>query len=158
MGQAAIHQNRDVNGLLDLIKKMMVHDTSRMYRAMLLIDIARLDFVAQGRHMPLHEYMSRFRTQLDVLKFMGGEICLHPGMVKDELEKLNAGANPSDAHQEAASHRARERFKAALFLAGSNQQRYGRLVQELANDYKKGRDMYPKSLTDAYELMLHDVR
>jgi hypothetical protein len=31
-------------------------------------------------------------------------------------------------------------------------------VQELANDFNKGRDSYPDSLTEAYELMLHDVR
>jgi hypothetical protein len=40
----------------------------------------------------------------------------------------------------------------------SNQVKYGQLVQELANDYNKGRDSYPLSLGAAYELMLHDVR
>jgi hypothetical protein len=28
----------------------------------------------------------------------------------------------------------------------------------LANDYNKGRDFYPSSFVEAYELMLHDVR
>jgi hypothetical protein len=39
----------------------------------------------------------------------------------------------------------------------SNQGRYGRLVQELANDFNMGRDSYPDTLTTAYELILHDV-
>jgi hypothetical protein len=40
----------------------------------------------------------------------------------------------------------------------SNQGKYGRLVEELANDFNKSRDSYPDTLTAAYELMLHDVR
>jgi hypothetical protein len=43
-------------------------------------------------------------------------------------------------------------------LVKSDQHRYGRLVQELANDFNKGLDSYPKTLTEAYELMLNDVR
>jgi hypothetical protein len=53
---------------------------------------------------------------------------------------------------------ARHRFEGALFLVKSNQGMYGGLVQELANDFNKGRDSYPDTLTAAYELMLHDVR
>jgi hypothetical protein len=40
----------------------------------------------------------------------------------------------------------------------SNQDKYGRLVEELANDFNKGRNSYPATLTAAYEMMLHDVR
>jgi hypothetical protein len=58
----------------------------------------------------------------------------------------------------AATNMARQRFEATLFLAKSYLVKYGRLVQELANNYNKGRDSYPETLTAAYELMLHDVR
>ena len=45
-----------------------------------------------------------------------------------------------------------------LLLRNSDQHRYGKLVQELANIFNKGWDCYPVSLTDPYELMLHDDR
>jgi hypothetical protein len=65
---------------------------------------------------------------------------------------------PDAIQTRAAVKAARRRFEGALFLAKSNVGKYGRLVQELATDFNKGRDSYPASLTAAYKLMLHDVR
>jgi hypothetical protein len=63
----------------------------------------------------------------------------------------------NDAEVATAIAAARHRFEGALFLMKSNQGRYGRLVQELANDFNMGRDSYPDTLTTAYELILHNV-
>jgi hypothetical protein len=54
--------------------------------------------------------------------------------------------------------KAKNRAKGILFLLRSDKHLYGKLVEELANDYNKGRDSYPSSVVEAYELMLHDVR
>lgn len=53
---------------------------------------------------------------------------------------------------------ARGKWAAASFLLRSDLHRYGKLIEELANDFNKGRCCYPKNLTEAYELMLHDSR
>jgi hypothetical protein len=80
-------------------------------------------------------------------------------MTEDELVRVNIVLGTgTDAQIATAATIGRKRFEAALFLAKSDQGRYGRLSQELANDFNKGRDSYPESLTAAYELMLHDVR
>jgi hypothetical protein len=153
-----VHQARDAIGLLELIKCVMFNYNSRKYRAMTLIDIMQPNMVSQTRYMSDSEYLEKFRTQLDVLKSAGGEVCLHPGMVLDELERNGSGTPPTVEEQSMASNMARHRFEATLFMAKSYQVKYGRLVQELANDYNKGRDSYPETLSAAYELMLHDVR
>ena len=109
--------------------------------------------------MTISEYLEKFRTQLDVLKSAGGDVCNHHGMTEDELDRTNIPMGTAmDPQIASAAMIGRKRFEAALFLAKSDQGRYGLLTQELANDFNKGRDSYPESLTAAYELMLHDVR
>ncbi len=155
---ATVHQGRDPIGLLKLIKAVMFNYNSKRYRAVALIEVIGVGLVFQSKYATASEYLEKFRTQLDVLRSAGGEISLHPGMVLDELERAGAGDPPSEVEAATANRNARQRFEGALFLLKSDQSKYGRLVQELANDYNKGRDSYPSTLSDAYELMLHDVR
>jgi hypothetical protein len=94
-----------------------------------------------------------------VLKSAGGDVCNHHGMTEDELNRANIPTGTAtDPQIASAATVGRKRFKAALFLAKSDQARHGPLSQELANDFNKGRDSCPESLTAACELMLHDVR
>jgi hypothetical protein len=44
---------------------------------------------------------------------------------------------------------------ACAFLVGSDRDRYGKLVEDLENDHIQGSDKYPKTLTDAYSLLVH---
>jgi hypothetical protein len=157
-GYVTIHQDRDPIGLLGLIKAVMFNYNSRKYRGVAIIDIIKPNIVSQTRYMSDSEYLEKFRTQLDVLKAAGGEVCQHPGLLKDELERAQATDPPTQQETADATSSARKRFEGTLFLMKSNQVKYGRLVQELANDYNKGRDSYPETLTGAYEMMLHDVR
>jgi hypothetical protein len=159
VGYTTINQERNPIGLLGLIKAVMFNYNSRKYRGVSIIDIIKPNIVSQTRYMSDSEYLEKFRTQLDVLKAAGGDICEHPGLVLDELTRAQVTYGLATEQETAdATSSARSRFEATLFLMKSNQTKYGRLVQELANDYNKGRDSYPGTLTGAYEMMLHDVR
>lgn len=153
-----VHQARDPIGLLNLIKAVMFNYNSRKYRATTIIELIKPGSVYQTKQMSMSEYLEKFRTQMEVILSAGGEFCTHTGMVEDELERMNAANPPTEAETRTGVLRAKQRFEAALFLVRSDQSRYGRLVQELANDFNKGTDSYPSTLTAAYELMLHDVR
>ena len=160
-GQAnydAVHRRRDPVGLLALIRSVMYQYNSRKDRAMAIVDLAA-NLVSQSRHMSDSEYLEKFRTKLSVIDAAGGTVSLHKGLVGEELDKRNltrALATPEEMNTVYAA--ARGRWEAACFLSRSDQHRYGKLVQELANDFNKGRDCYPASLSEAYELMLHDER
>jgi hypothetical protein len=105
------------------------------------------------------EHLERFRTQLDVMKSAGGDICVHNGMMEDELTRAGVVPTAADAAEvAAASLLGRQRFEGALSLAKSDQGKHCRLCQELANDFNKGLDSHPESLSAAHELMLHGVR
>jgi len=153
-----VHSARDPIRLLGLIQNVMFNYNSKQYRAMSIINIIKSDIVTQTRYMTASEYLEKFRTQLDVLKAAGGDLCDHPGMVTDELTSAGVTSSPTGTETADATSKARGRFEGALFMMKSNQAQYGRLLQELANDYNKGHDSYPTTLTAAYELMLHDVR
>jgi hypothetical protein len=159
-GYGAVHDARDSIKLLALIKAVMFNYNSRKYRPAALVEIMESIFVPQTEYMSDSEYLEKFRTRMDVLKSAGGDLCVHPGMVQDELDRTNVGpaAQASDFELAIATLATRGRMEGALFLAKSYQQKYRPLVQDLANDFKKGHDSYPDTLTAAYELMLHDVR
>ncbi len=44
---------------------------------------------------------------------------------------------------------------ACAFLLGSDRNRYGKLIEDLENDYSQGQDRYPKTITAAYNLLVH---
>lgn len=105
------------------------------------------------------EYLEKLQTQLDVLKSVRGDICSHSGMTEDELTQANIVPGAGMAVEiMTATLWGRQQFEAALFLAKSDQGRYGWLSQKLTNDFNKGWDSYPESISAAYELMLHGMR
>jgi hypothetical protein len=81
-GHLAVHQARDPIGLLKLLKGVMFNCDSKKYRAMSLIAIFKPDLVSQSRSMSDSEHLEKFRTQLDVMKSAGGDICSHNGMME----------------------------------------------------------------------------
>jgi hypothetical protein len=49
--------------------------------------------------------------------------------------------------------KAQDKFLATAFLNGADHSCYGRLLDRLQNDYLQGQDRYPKTLTNAYDLL-----
>jgi hypothetical protein len=121
----AVHDTRDPIGLLEVIKGVMFNYNSRKYLAVAIIDIMKPNIVSQARYMSDSEYLNKFRTQLDVLKSAGGDMCRHPGLVLDELDKVEIETPPSAAEKATAVANARTRFEGTLFLMKSNQAKYG---------------------------------
>ena len=48
---------------------------------------------------------------------------------------------------------AREIYPSCAFFINSALKRYGRLIEELENDYKKGNDNYPRNMVKAYQFL-----
>ena len=47
----------------------------------------------------------------------------------------------------------REIYLACAFLINSDLRRYGRLIEELENEYTKGNDNYPRNMVKSYQLL-----
>ena len=60
----------------------------------------------------------------------------------------------TEAQEEAAKTEGTQWYLALAFLMGSDQSRFGRLLEKLENDFTAGNNNYPKTLTDAYNMLL----
>ncbi len=50
---------------------------------------------------------------------------------------------------------ARDAYLACAFLLGSDCNRDGKLIEDLENDFIQGQDRYPKTVTSAYNSLVH---
>ena len=60
----------------------------------------------------------------------------------------------TEAQEETAELEGIQWYLALAFLMGSDRSRYGRLLEKLENDFTAGNDNHPKTLTDAYNMLL----
>jgi hypothetical protein len=130
------------------------------HRAMSLIAIIKSGLlVSQTWHMMDSKHLEKFCTQLNAVKLAGGDICSNSGMTEGERVRADVVTKAGrDVEVTAATLPGQQRFEPAVFLAKSDRGSRGRLSPELANDFNKGRDSCLASITDACELMPHDVR
>jgi uncharacterized membrane protein YgcG len=104
----------------------------------------------QGANQSTHDYHDAFNEQLAILESYGGK--LHDP-VKAGPPKLAAAIATLPTAQEKDALM-RDHYAAALFLRNADHAQYEPLREELKNDFSKGRDEYPKSVTAAYQMLL----
>jgi hypothetical protein len=104
----------------------------------------------QGANQSTHDYHDAFNEQLAILESYGGK--LHDP-IKAAPPKLAAEIAALTNAQEKDTLM-RDHYAAALFLRNADHTRYEPLREELKNDFSKGRDEYPKSVTPAYQMLL----
>ena len=61
--------------------------------------------------------------------------------------------NITDAEETAAEEEVADAVKAALLISGADKRRYGRLKEQLANNYLLGTDQYPDMLEKASRIL-----
>jgi hypothetical protein len=144
--------------LLKLIKTISFKFEPQVYKPM-AIDDAVYKFVTsrQGKHTTTAEYLEHFQNNLDVLEAVGADMGPHRGMVSmvtgdqvtiTENQGIN-GATPAQIIE------ANERSIAVAFINKADKTRYGRLIEDLRNNYLMGQDNYPKNLNQAYNLLVN---
>ena len=55
----------------------------------------------------------------------------------------------------AAEKYAKEQYLACTFIFGADRKRYGRLLENLENDFTQKTERWPKTITDAYSLLIN---
>ncbi len=61
--------------------------------------------------------------------------------------------SPNDAQLEAAEIAAAEQVKAALLISGAERRKFGKLKDQLTNNYLLGTDQYPDTLKKAGRIL-----
>jgi hypothetical protein len=106
--------------------------------------------------MTTQQYYETFKNNVEVIEYCGGAMNQDPSLVDAELTRAGVNretATPDELEQaEAAVH---EQILAVGLLYGSDRTRYGKMLEDLKNDYIQGTDNYPTTLQQAYNLLVH---
>ena len=85
------------------------------------------------------QYYKSFKNNSDALEYAGGILGHEQGLIDAELEAV--GVKPDEAikaHLTAAEAAAKERILAIGLLVSSNHSCYGKLLEDLKNDFTQG--------------------
>jgi hypothetical protein len=101
-------------------------------------------------------FLENFQTLVSVVEDYGGTIGTDPKGAKAELIKEGIDVdNASDASKQNAMETAKNRYMAMAMLTAADVARYSRLLEDLDNDYTKGNNNYPHTVTEAYNLIIN---
>jgi hypothetical protein len=101
-------------------------------------------------------FLELFQTLVSVITECGGEIGHNPVGILAALKDKGGGlesATPTELDE--AKSTAKERYLAVAILSAADKSRYRKLTEKLGNDYTKGSNHYPKTVTEAYNLILN---
>jgi hypothetical protein len=142
----------DVIGLLRNIKDAAFSFQSEKYKVHALHEAKRRFYsLYQDRNMTVQAYMEKFKNQVDVIEHCGGSV-YEESLLADALEGI---INPTEADRSEAKLIAKEQYMACAFILSSDRNRYGKLVEDLENNYIQKQFKYPIDMNEAYSLLMH---
>eukprot|EP00978_Attheya_sp_CCMP212_P029308 scaffold103639_cov67-Attheya_sp.AAC.7 len=149
----------DADGLklLRMIKDLVFNFQSQKYLPLVLDESkARFYYWKQGKYSTPQVYLEQFQNMVDVIEHSGGTIGDEPGVVNMIMasKNLNMAAIPP-ADLAVIMKEARDQCLAMSFLARSDRNRYGQKIEDLENDFLRGQDNYPKTVSAAYSLLIN---
>ena len=101
------------------------------------------------------EYLDKFNNIVNILVAYNRQ--LHDQAIKDiAIETAHSGVdyNTLTASQQAiVQDNAKDMYLACAFLFQSDRKRYGRLLEEIEDDYTNGNSNYPTNLVTAYRII-----
>jgi hypothetical protein len=155
----AISSVSDALELLKLIKNIVFNLQSQKHKPLALHEAKRRFCVLQqDRPMTAQVFLERFQNDTDVIEHCwGGSIGVEPVLVDMTLTGFGLATTSASGEQMAtAGNLAQQRYLACAFLLGSDRCRYGKLLENLENDFLQGRDNYPpENLTSACNLLVN---
>ena len=102
------------------------------------------------------EYVEYFTALVGVVETFGGSYGREPGLVMAKI-KIQTGVadrdNPTINELESAYETCREQYLACMLLRGSDNGRYSKLKDDLANNMSLGKDSYPKTIVETTRLL-----
>ena len=123
------------------------------------LDMAKSTFYSsrQTQNETNASYMTRFKDSIAVIEHYGGSIGDDEALVEEETKRLLARTKtkPDQAQLDACTARAKNKAHAIAFLRRADLTRYSALLTDLENQYTRGTDQYPTTVTDTYNLLVN---
>ena len=94
--------------------------------------------------MTVQAYLDKFQNSVEVIEHCGGDLGIDQGLINHTFATANPVVNrdkkATPATMEAAKKYAREQYLACAFMLGADRKRYGKLLENLENDYTQKND------------------
>jgi hypothetical protein len=102
------------------------------------------------------DYLNKFKDMCQVIEHYGGSLCDDKATIDQEeiTIQLNDSKDTNEEIRIEAKDIAKNKSMAMAFLKRSDKGRYGQLLTDLKNQYSRGTDQYPVSVTEAYNLLV----
>ena len=148
-----VQSEQSLHELIRRIEKICVgFDDHKQSVFNLVQSLKTLFLYSQLEKESVEEYTRNFRSLWDTVEAFGGSPGIQYGLVGQELKRRGI-TNPSPTELADAEDVSIEQVKAAMLISGASRQRYGKLKDELANDYLLGADNYPDTLEKAARIL-----
>ena len=108
----------------------------------------------QGPNETNASFMSKFKNYIEVIEHYGGTIGDDVALINEELKNLQSSGD-TDTDLEMAKQMARNKAHAIFFMTKADKGRYGQLVIDLENQYTRGTDQYPATITETYNMLVN---
>jgi hypothetical protein len=151
-----VQATQSLDELIKRIEKICVgFDDHKQLVFNLVQSLKTLFLYTQTKKDTVEEYARNFWSLWDTVEAFGGSPGIHQGLVDAELKRRGI-TNPNDNQLEAAQHVAVKQVKAALLISGADQRKFGKLKDELANNYLLSTDQYPDTLEKAWRILANN--
>jgi len=129
---------------------------------LIVSSIIKLHRFVQRKEMTTATYYRKFSDMVNVIDHYGGSVGAHPFLIKENIELQTGRAfDPTGSYDVTLMDNARKSssddYLACLFLTNACQQRYGKIVTTLHNQYVLGLRMYHSTFDDAY-ILIDDIK
>ena len=143
-------------GLLEATRTIIYKFEDQKYLPLSLYHAKRNFYAFRQGKLPNPDYLDRFMNLVDMAESYGAKLS-DQAMFKiaqySTVYSTIAEADLQDGDLKMIETTAQEIYLACAFVINSDLRRYGRLIEELENDYTKGNDNYPRNMVKAYQLL-----
>jgi hypothetical protein len=154
-GYKAAHDSGNVIELLKVIKTEMFTFQTQKYGPQALHKAKhRFYTMRQDKHTSVQQYYESFINTVKVIEHCGGDIGTDRSLVTEALGGRDR-AIASDAVIANAEQSAKEKYLSCAFILGVDKICYGRFLEDLENSFMQGIDKFPKSMTEAYNILVN---
>ena len=152
--------SQDGLALLVIVKEYSYDYQHQQYIPLVLTrGVIRLYTFKQRQEWSVAKYHEAFKNVVDVFEAQGGTIGEIRGLLKFAAKEEGTIAgnyqNLTDAEKTIIRDKARQYQLAVLFIEGADPVRFGSLLIELDNSNTLQLDTYPRTLKDAYNMLLN---
>jgi hypothetical protein len=151
-----INTRSDVMELLSLIQGCIIQRQTRQKPIHSLFDAETRVFQFKQKGLPNNDYYEKFKDLVTIAERLGSDIGVHHDRLRTIVQDTALDPDfPTDVELERAKEKAKDEYLAVMFLMNSDANRFGDLVRGIENDYTRGSDTYPTTLSAAYDYLVN---